>query len=67
MISFVHNKEQYIQNCKKNIDLEHNDKNFKFIDYFTGLFTELIKTPENQLKIFQICLILKLIKMGLYF
>lgn len=50
VISFVHNKEQYIQNCKKNIDLEHNDKNFKFIDYFTGLFTELIKNPENPIK-----------------
>ncbi|RCK59527.1 Elongator complex protein 6 [Candida viswanathii] len=47
VISFVHNKEQYVLNCKKNIDLEHNGKNFTFVDYFTKLFTELIKDPEN--------------------
>lgn len=50
VISFIHNKEQYIQNCKKNIDLEYNGKNFKFVDYFTGLFTELIKNPEDASK-----------------
>ncbi|KAI5965733.1 uncharacterized protein KGF55_001096 [Candida pseudojiufengensis] len=48
-ISFLHNKEFYIRNLKKNgIDLTQNS-NFIFIDYFTNLFSEKIKDSTNAI------------------
>ncbi|ODV77768.1 uncharacterized protein CANTADRAFT_22891 [Suhomyces tanzawaensis NRRL Y-17324] len=42
-VSFLHSKDFYIQNCKKNgLDLGHFT-NFHFIDCFTNLFTKYIK------------------------
>ncbi|KAG7665164.1 uncharacterized protein J8A68_001220 [[Candida] subhashii] len=50
LISFLHSQDYYIKNCRKNgLDLS-NDSNFKFIDCFSDLFIEQIKTPENAIK-----------------
>ncbi|KAG2732654.1 hypothetical protein G9P44_003644 [Scheffersomyces stipitis] len=47
LISFLHSKDHYIKNCRKNgLDLATNPS-FTFVDCFTKLFTETIKTPEK--------------------
>ncbi|CAX41981.1 subunit of Elongator complex, putative [Candida dubliniensis CD36] len=54
VISFLHNKEFYIKNCKRiGINLEDKQEKegkFQFIDYFNDLFINLIKNPNDALK-----------------
>ncbi|CAI5759560.1 unnamed protein product [Candida verbasci] len=51
-ISFTNNKEFYVKNLKRNgIDVNFN-QNFEFIDYFTNLFINKIKTDEDIPKLF---------------
>ena len=57
IISFLHNKEFYIKNCKRiGINLEEKEKEqqqqqqFQFIDYFNDLFINLIKNPNDSVK-----------------
>ncbi|KAI5955140.1 hypothetical protein KGF54_001701 [Candida jiufengensis] len=48
-ISFLHNKDYYIKNCRKN-GLDLTDSNFIFVDYFTTLFSEKIKNTSNAIE-----------------
>lgn len=55
ILSFLHNKEFYIKNCKRiGINLEEKEKEqqqqFQFIDYFNDLFINLIKNPNDSIK-----------------
>ena len=53
IISFLHNKEFYIKNCKRiGINLEEKEKEqqqqqVQFIDYFNDLFINLIKNHND--------------------
>ena len=50
LASFTNGIDYYHKNCRKNgIDLTQTD-NFTFVDYFTGLFTEVIKNPSDASK-----------------
>ncbi|KAI3403373.1 hypothetical protein KGF56_003794 [Candida oxycetoniae] len=47
LISFLHNENFYIKNCRKNgLDLTQISS-FTFVDYFTHLFQQKIKDPNN--------------------
>lgn len=48
-ISFSHPEEFYIKHCKKNGLELSSQKNFHYIDYFTNLFTDIIKNPTDLL------------------
>ena len=53
VISFLHNKEFYIKNCKRigiNLEEKEQQQQFQFIDYFNDLFINLIKNPNDSIK-----------------